>query len=536
MGFFGKKKKNKNKNKNKSTVDEELGGGTQKSSEIREQNATKRVGSNHRPSSLYHFAIQEYSNTVGPQQSNDDGSMVPSYTGSLLRCTSLLDKEKAYIPPRIEDPQSTSYNRPTLSMTEKPLYTEQKKPTRQNTTPPSPPVPATLPSAAGIILPMKPPVRVSFDDEDSSQRRSRRNSEPLNFSMRNLEPEIATSHSNDEWSTTPHFAPDKYSTVVDNNKAMVTQKQGVGILRVSSSAVRGSSSSTLDDVSHTSLQPSVQPSTITPSSTFSSPRKASLSNRSAEHNNHNNHNNNNNNNNTTNQTILRNRQNGISTILQEQMTKPPSSPEPEMPDTTYEENYGDAYVSKPIRYIYPSGYGNMRPRSYPWRISVLICGSFTWLTVFIVGHCSDDAELDNYYARDDENIMTDEEVIATRWCGSRALYFMWVLSVLITGMACAYCSIIGYIKARDFAVANGRSQPPGLVGKSDFYVRIDETVDINSYGPWVQHQIDKEADGRPGSSESNGYGKSIYQADGTPRFLGGRIYRPTQAAVHLTSR
>ena len=32
------------------------------------------------------------------------------------------------------------------------------------------------------------------------------------------------------------------------------------------------------------------------------------------------------------------------------------------------------------------------------------------------------------------------------------------------------------------------------------------------------------------------YKKTLYQADGTPRYFGGRIYRPTQAAVNMTSR
>jgi len=151
--------------------------------------------------------------------------------------------------------------------------------------------------------------------------------------------------------------------------------------------------------------------------------------------------------------------------------------------------------------------------------------------VFIVGHCSDQVDWDNYYNDEYEEGMDDDAVvIATRWCGSRALYFMWVLSVLITGLSCAYCSIIGYIKARDFAVANGRSQPPGMVGKSDFYVRIEEQAE-NGGGA---------SSGRKGHGGGGGMndtpGKSIYQADGTPRFLGSRIYRPTQAAVHLTSR
>jgi hypothetical protein len=192
--------------------------------------------------------------------------------------------------------------------------------------------------------------------------------------------------------------------------------------------------------------------------------------------------------------------------------------EPEMPDTTYEEQYGDAYVGAPIKYIYPSGYQSMRPRGGPWKLSIAICALFTWLSVFIVGHCSDRVDQSQqYYASE---IDDDTLAIETRWCGSRLLYIMWVASMMITGLAAAYCSVIGYIKVRDFAVANGRSQPPGMVGQTDYYVRIaDDAVSV------------------AGSiTSSSPYQTTIYQADGTPQFWGGHIYRPTQAAVAVTSR
>lgn len=199
---------------------------------------------------------------------------------------------------------------------------------------------------------------------------------------------------------------------------------------------------------------------------------------------------------------------------------PVSYREPEMPDATYEEYYGDAYVGAPIKYVYPSGYQSMRPRGGPWKLSILICVLFTWLSVFIVGHCSDRGEdMGNQY-NNGEDIDDDVVVIETRWCGSKLLYFMWVISMLITGLSMAYCGIIGYIKVRDFAVANCRSQPPGMVGKSDYYVRIEEANKL----------------AQSGGSSSQPYKKSIYQSDGTPQFWGGHIYRPTQAAVAVTSR
>lgn len=186
-----------------------------------------------------------------------------------------------------------------------------------------------------------------------------------------------------------------------------------------------------------------------------------------------------------------------------------------MPDTMYEEHYGDAYVGAPIKYVYPSGYQSMRPRGGPWKLSIAICVLFTWLSVFIVGHCSDrNASIQNANEIDDDNL------IETKWCGSRLLYFMWVMSMLITGLSAAYCSVIGYIKMRDFAVANQRSQPPGMVGKSDYYVTVDDVDGSN----------------KPHGKNAGYYQKTIYQSDGTPQFWGGHIYRPTQAAVAITSR
>jgi hypothetical protein len=195
--------------------------------------------------------------------------------------------------------------------------------------------------------------------------------------------------------------------------------------------------------------------------------------------------------------------------------------EAEMPDASYEEYYGDAYTGQPMKYIYPSGYQSMRPRSCPWKLSIIVCLLFTWLSIFIVGHCSDQVDQSQY--RNDE-IDDDSLVMDIRWCGSRPLYLMWVCSMLITGLSSAYCSVIGYIKVRDFAVANSRSQPPGIVdAKSDFYVQIEDGVPPTT-----------PSEGS--ASSTNYYRKSIYQSDGTPQFWGAHIYKPTQAAVAITSR
>jgi len=208
------------------------------------------------------------------------------------------------------------------------------------------------------------------------------------------------------------------------------------------------------------------------------------------------------------------------------MEYPPSW---EMPDATYEEEYGDAYIGGPIRYIYPSGYQSMRPRSGPWKLSIVVCILFTWLSVFIVGHCSDrvDSDVSQY---NQSEIDDDTLVIETRWCGSRLLYLMWVISMLVTGLSAAYCSIIGYIKVRDFAVANGRSQPPGMIGKTDFYAHIDDAAPA----PPLQRSSSQGSHASFGNR--NHYHVPIYQADGNPQFWGGHIYRPTQAAVAITSR
>lgn len=178
-----------------------------------------------------------------------------------------------------------------------------------------------------------------------------------------------------------------------------------------------------------------------------------------------------------------------------------------LPDKIYDEWYGDAYVGGPIKYLYPSGYQSMRPRGGPWRLSIAICLLFTWLSVFIIGHCSDRVDQNLYQPYDDDD---QEMAIQTRWCGSQTLYGMWVMSMLITGLSAAYCSVIGYIKVRDFAVANTRSQPPGWVGNSDYFNHANDN--------------------------NNNDNRNIYQADGTPQFWGSHIYRPTQAAAAVTSR
>lgn len=197
--------------------------------------------------------------------------------------------------------------------------------------------------------------------------------------------------------------------------------------------------------------------------------------------------------------------------------------ENDMPYATYEEYYGEAYTGGRIRYIYPSGYTSMRPRSCPWKLSIAVCMLFTWLCVFIVGHCADQADVDQFA---NEQIDDDALAMEIRWCGSHPLYFVWVLSMLITGLSAAYCGVIGYIKLRDFAVANIRSHTPCVdEGKSDYYVRIGDGVVSSSSKATIA-----------GSDVGSSYQPSIYQSDGTPLFWGSHIYRPTQAAVAVTSR
>ena len=247
--------------------------------------------------------------------------------------------------------------------------------------------------------------------------------------------------------------------------------------------------------------------------------------------------------------------------------------EPMMPDSTYEEWYGDAYVGGPIRYIYPSGYQSMRPRGGPWKLSIVVCLLFTWLSIFVIGHCSDNytqkqaSQNNNNNNNNDNNyeysyIDDDNLVIDAKWCGSRLLYWLWVISMLITGLATAYCGVIGYIKIRDFAVANTRSQPPGIMTVGDYSLSPDGNVHVNSsHRQGTQGNSDYYVP--IGDANNNGiisrqqhisalnnnsntarlqqthpsqYNKTIYQADGTPQFWGNQIYRPNQAAVAITSR
>jgi len=228
------------------------------------------------------------------------------------------------------------------------------------------------------------------------------------------------------------------------------------------------------------------------------------------------------------------------------------------PDAIYVEHYGDAYVDELIKYLYPTGYQSMRPRSGPWKLSIFIFLLFLWLSVFIVGHCYDrgQREYNYYFGNDDdaylEEVDDDTLVMETRWCGSKMLYFMWIVSVSITILAMSYCSIIGYVKVRDVAVANGRSLFPGMentvAGKAEYVMIESVAKGGTSSGSSVMNASEVSGsefsvtssyqDGAGGrrTGTTRRYVPSIYQADGTPQFWGGHIYRPTQAAVALSGR
>jgi hypothetical protein len=217
------------------------------------------------------------------------------------------------------------------------------------------------------------------------------------------------------------------------------------------------------------------------------------------------------------------------------------------PDAIYEEHYGDAYIDSHIKYLYPSGYQSMRPRSGPWKLSIFIFLLFLWLSVFIVGHCYDRGQEYNIYfgSLDDaylSEVDDDTLVMETRWCGSKLIYIMWFVCVSITMLSMSYCSIIGYIKLRDVAVANGRSQPTGSsFGRSDCYADVDNVKKGYNNDDCKSTTAGSEAgSGSTYSSYQDGgvarrY-PSIYQSDGTPQFWGGHIYRPMQAAVSMTNR
>lgn len=198
----------------------------------------------------------------------------------------------------------------------------------------------------------------------------------------------------------------------------------------------------------------------------------------------------------------------------------------------YEEVYGEAYISGTIKYIYPVGYGSMRPRSCPWKLSIVVCLLFTWLSIFIVGHCS-------YVNNDNMADPFDDDILELdiKWCGSRLLYWLWVVSMLITGLSAGYCAIIGYIKVRDFAVANARSLPPKIT-KSDYYYNNNQQQyrNIDSNNETNHPSSSTRQFGGSSSSSTSSSVMNIYQSDGNPLFWGSYIYRPTQAAVAVTSR
>ena len=59
-------------------------------------------------------------------------------------------------------------------------------------------------------------------------------------------------------------------------------------------------------------------------------------------------------------------------------------------------------------------------------------------------------------------------VMETRWCGSKLLYFMWIVSVWITVLSMSYCSIIGQQGAvfTGISKSNKRKSPHLIAGRS----------------------------------------------------------------------
>jgi len=107
----------------------------------------------------------------------------------------------------------------------------------------------------------------------------------------------------------------------------------------------------------------------------------------------------------------------------------------------YEERYGDSYIGESLTYMYPNGYQNMRPGSTPWKMSIGIFAFFVWLSVYIVGHCSDLAAAQDK-AMDDDGA----DQIEIRWCGSQLLYTAWLASVIVTGK-CVLLEISGILES-----------------------------------------------------------------------------------------
>lgn len=170
---------------------------------------------------------------------------------------------------------------------------------------------------------------------------------------------------------------------------------------------------------------------------------------------------------------------------------------------------------------------------------MLISVLFTWLSMFIVSHCSDQVDADLYY---NAEIQDDAFMIEIRWCGSRPLYLLWVASMLINGISAAYCGVIGYVKCRDFAVANTRAQPVSVLWSSPAFATAAghhqplQPPAVSDYYVRLGPAVDEETASTASSSGAGPFRPTIYQSNGEPQFWGQQIYRPTQAAVAVTSR
>jgi hypothetical protein len=236
---------------------------------------------------------------------------------------------------------------------------------------------------------------------------------------------------------------------------------------------------------------------------------------------------------------------------------------------TYNETYGYAFPlgsTSDFIYEYPEGTSSLKPSLIPWRASILIMTLFIVFSVVIIGHCSDLADAQKEEEADEDNNnddqaaaaaaaaeeeeFDDEYILEQRWCGNSDLKAIWTGSLIVSLIATAYGSIIGYVRFRDYVVANCRSQTPGVTLRSDYYFIDDDNSSSNAQynGTTQQQRHEKRAEQRERNEEElyeqlqeqqQGHKQkafSHYQASGEPRFKGNSIRWPSQAASHVNTR
>ncbi|GMH56733.1 hypothetical protein TrLO_g4285 [Triparma laevis f. longispina] len=216
-----------------------------------------------------------------------------------------------------------------------------------------------------------------------------------------------------------------------------------------------------------------------------------------------------------------------------------TSPQRPLPPSTVPFFYTDTYsTSKNLSYIYPSSYTFLQPSTFLLRLSLALFLLSTYVCVHIVCKCAyefeqtfgqrmmeDNGSGDNGDGSGDNgsngsgssgsgdttssNTINYDNYTALElgFCSSHKIYAGYITSSIFVLLSLSYLSLAGYVKLRDYVVANARSQLGGGWERSDYY-----------------------------SKRNEGEGGKMWQSDGEPKWEGRRVMEPSEAAIGVNHR